>query len=168
MSHARTSWLERHSPMSPFKHVIVLVLLYRYMTHLSVCLWGREAELLSHSFVCLCSCEGFLPRRLFWLRRAGAAPQSRCPGLSLQQPLLYRVQAPDTRAPQPWLTGLLCGMWDPPRPGVKPMSLSLAGRFLSTGPLGKSQVCFFPPYGHRVISVIFVCFKKTYFYPSTF
>ena len=34
---------------------------------------------------------------------------------------------------------LLQGMWDLPRPGVKPMSPALAGRFLTTGPPKKYQ-----------------------------
>ena len=33
-------------------------------------------------------------------------------------------------------------IWNLPGPGIKPMSRELAGRFLSTGPLGKSKVCF--------------------------
>ena len=33
---------------------------------------------------------------------------------------------------------LLCGMWDLPGPGIEPMSPALAGRFLTTGPAGKS------------------------------
>ena len=32
-----------------------------------------------------------------------------------------------------------CGMWDLPGPGIEPASLALAGRFLTTGPPGKSQ-----------------------------
>ena len=32
---------------------------------------------------------------------------------------------------------LLRGMWDPPRPGLKPVSPALAGRFLTTVPPGK-------------------------------
>ena len=32
---------------------------------------------------------------------------------------------------------LLHGRWDLPRPGVEPTSLVLAGRFLTTGPLGR-------------------------------
>ena len=32
---------------------------------------------------------------------------------------------------------LLLGMWDLPRPGTKPMSPALAGRFLTTEPPGK-------------------------------
>ena len=34
----------------------------------------------------------------------------------------------------PWL---LCGMWNCPRSGINPMFPALAGRFLTTGPLGK-------------------------------
>ena len=32
---------------------------------------------------------------------------------------------------------LLCGMWDPPRPGHEPMSPALAGRLSTTAPPGK-------------------------------
>ena len=31
------------------------------------------------------------------------------------------------------------GMWDPPGPGIKRTSPALAGRFLTTGPPGKSS-----------------------------
>ena len=34
-------------------------------------------------------------------------------------------------------TQLLCGMWDPPRPGLEPVSPELAGRFSTTAPPGK-------------------------------
>ena len=33
---------------------------------------------------------------------------------------------------------LLCGMWDLPGPGLKPVSPALAGGFLTTAPPGKS------------------------------
>ena len=33
---------------------------------------------------------------------------------------------------------MLLGMWNLPRAGIKPMSSALAGRFLTTGPQGKS------------------------------
>ena len=36
----------------------------------------------------------------------------------------------------------LCGMWDPPRPGLEPMSPALAGRLLTTAPLGKPGYLF--------------------------
>ena len=35
---------------------------------------------------------------------------------------------------------LLRGMWDPPRPGLEPLSPALAGRFSTTAPPGKP--CF--------------------------
>ena len=38
---------------------------------------------------------------------------------------------------------LLCGMWDFPRPGLEPMSPSLAGRFSTTAPPGKPLQVFF-------------------------
>ena len=38
---------------------------------------------------------------------------------------------------------LLCGMWDPPRPGLKPMSPALAGRFSTTAPPGKPYTQYF-------------------------
>ena len=33
-------------------------------------------------------------------------------------------------------------MWDLPRPGIKPLSLALPGRFLTIGPPRKSRNCF--------------------------
>ena len=38
---------------------------------------------------------------------------------------------------------LLRGMWDPPRPGLEPMSPALAGRFSTTAPPGKPPLRFF-------------------------
>ena len=38
---------------------------------------------------------------------------------------------------------LFRGMWDPPRPGLEPMSPAPAGRFLTTAPPGKPQDPFF-------------------------
>ena len=38
----------------------------------------------------------------------------------------------------------LRGMWDPPRPGLEPMSPALAGRFSTTAPPGKPWLCFYP------------------------
>ena len=37
---------------------------------------------------------------------------------------------------------LLHGMWDPPRPGLEPMSPALAGRFSTTAPPGKPPFTF--------------------------
>ena len=38
---------------------------------------------------------------------------------------------------------LLRGMWDPPRPGLEPVSPALAGRFPITAPPGKPFLCFY-------------------------
>ena len=38
---------------------------------------------------------------------------------------------------------LLRGMWDPPRPGLEPVSPALAGRLPTTAPPGKPQGTFF-------------------------
>ena len=37
---------------------------------------------------------------------------------------------------------LLRGMWDLPRPGFEPVSPALAGRFSTTAPPGKPNLCF--------------------------
>ena len=37
---------------------------------------------------------------------------------------------------------LLCGMWDPPRPGLEPVSPASAGRLSTTAPPGKPQVVY--------------------------
>ena len=64
---------------------------------------------------------------------------------------------------------LLRGMWDPPRPGLEPVSPALAGRFSTTVPPGKPprflltllivQVCWW------LIFSTFVCLKKSLFQP---
>ena len=38
---------------------------------------------------------------------------------------------------------LLCGMWDLPGPGIKPVSPALAGGFLTTAPPGKPPIIIF-------------------------
>ena len=38
---------------------------------------------------------------------------------------------------------LLCCMWDLPRPGLKPVSPALAGRFSTTAPPGKPYLIYF-------------------------
>ena len=40
------------------------------------------------------------------------------------------------------LAQLLHGMWDPPRPGLEPVSPALAGRFSTTAPPGKPLLLF--------------------------
>ena len=58
---------------------------------------------------------------------------SSCGSLALER----RLSSCDTRAQ------LLHGMWELPRPGIKPLSPALAGEFLTTAPPGKSQQIVF-------------------------
>ena len=69
---------------------------------------------------------------------SGGHSSSRCAGLSLWRPLVAehrlqtrRLSSRGSRAQ------LLRGMWDPPRPGLEPVSPALAGRFSTTVPPGK-------------------------------
>ena len=71
---------------------------------------------------------------------AGGAWASHCGGFPC-----FRAQALDTQVQQ--LCGsqalLPCSVWNLPRPGIEPMSSALAGRFLTTGPPGKSLMYSF-------------------------
>ena len=49
---------------------------------------------------------------------------------------------------------LLCGMWDLPGQGMKPVSPALAGGFLTTAPPGKSPVLYF--YAHFLSQYLFM------------
>ena len=70
---------------------------------------------------------------------SGGHSSSRCAGLSLSWPLLLRSTGSrctgarncGSRAQS------LRGTWDPPRPGLEPMSPALAGRLSTTAPPGK-------------------------------
>ena len=90
-------------------------------------------------------------RGLSLVAMSGGHSSLQCTGLSLQRPLLlqsmgsrrvgfsswgmwaleHRLSRCGTRAQ------LLHGMWDPPRPGIEPVSPALAGRFSTTVPPGK-------------------------------
>ena len=69
---------------------------------------------------------------------SGDHSSSRCAGLSLSWPLVAEhglqtrgLSSCGSRAQ------LLRGMWDPPRPGLEPVSPALAGRLSTTAPRGK-------------------------------
>ena len=69
---------------------------------------------------------------------SGGHSSSQCVGLSLSRPLIaehrlqmHRLSNCGSRAQ------LLRGMWDPPRPGLEPVSPALAGRLSTTEPPGK-------------------------------
>ena len=61
------------------------------------------------------------------------------------EPLDVQLGGCNSQAPEHQLSShgswayLPCGMWNLPGPGIEPMSLALAGRFLTSGPPGKSK-----------------------------
>ena len=58
--------------------------------------------------------------------------------MQLQQLWLWGSRA---QAQKLWCTGLVFrGMWDLPGPGIELVSSELVGRFLTTGPPGKSPM----------------------------
>ena len=68
--------------------------------------------------------------------------QLRCADLSLRWLLLLQSRGSRARISVVVTgTSLPLSKRDPPRPGNEPMSPALAGRLLTTGPLGKSLLC---------------------------
>ena len=65
------------------------------------------------------------------------------PGASHCSGFSCGAQAVCAQAQSLWLEGFVaCSVWNLPGPGIELESLALAGRFLTTGPLGKSEVEF--------------------------
>ena len=115
-------------------------------------LWQESSTSLGIASLCMCVCL-FIYLFSFWLcwvfvavRRLSLVATSRgyfpsqCPGLSVWSAGSRRVASvaaarglSSCGAP----AQLSRGMWDHPGPGIKPMSLALQGRFLTTGPPGK-------------------------------
>ena len=95
-------------------------------------------------------------RGLSLVAASGGHSSSQCTGPSLSRPLLL------------WSTGSRCAgsavvahgpscsaaMWDPPRPGLEPVSPELAGRFSTTAPPGKPHV--FPFIAFLVITLNYI------------
>ena len=96
-------------------------------------------------FIYFWLCWVFVPvRGLSLVTASGGPSSSRCAGLSLSRPLVaeHRLQTRrlsicGSRAQ------LLRGMWDPPRPGLEPVSPALAGRLSTTAPPGKPWFNFY-------------------------
>ena len=94
---------------------------------------------------------------LHWLLLLGSTG-SRCTGFSNSS---IRLCSCGSRALECWLSScgissfLLSGMWDLPRPGLEPMSSTLAGGFLTTGPPEKPLL--FSIYS-KLPDVYFACF----------
>ena len=69
------------------------------------------------------------------------APASHCSGPSCCRARALRHSGFSSCGTWAWLP---CGMWNLPRPGVKPTPSALAGRLLTAGPPGRSP-CMFNP-----------------------
>ena len=76
---------------------------------------------------------------------SGGHSSSRCAGLSPSRPLLLRSTGSRRASSVIVAHGAqpLRGMWDPPRPGLEPVSPALAGRFSTTAPPGKPSITVF-------------------------
>ena len=79
-------------------------------------------------------CLGFSPRWLLLLPSTGSRQVgfSSCGSRAPER----RLSSCGTRAQ------LLCGMWNPLRPGLEPVSPALSGRLLTAVPVGKSRHIF--------------------------
>ena len=75
---------------------------------------------------------------------SGGHSSLRCAGLSLSRPLFVAEHRLQTRRLSSCgsRAQLIHGMWDLPRPGLKPVSPALAGRFSTTVPPGKPSPAF--------------------------
>ena len=121
----------------------------RKMLYLELQLWLRGALFffLIHLFIYLfifgCVGSSFLCEGFLWLWRAGATLHRGRGPLTVAASLVveHRLQ---TRTPSSCgsRAQLLRGMWDPPRPGLEPVSPALAGRFSTTAPPGKPRSTF--------------------------
>ena len=107
----------------PFWAVLLLLMLYfisifflifkEFLATLSLCCCAQAFSSCG-GWGLLSSCGGFSCCRTWTLER----------GFSSFDAQAYQVP---------------CGMWNLPGPGIKPMSPALAGRFLTSGPPGKSS-----------------------------
>ena len=114
-------------------------------TKTAIWLKGDIRVFLQFYFIFDCAGSSLLQDGFLQLRRVGATLQLRWTGFSLHWLLLLQSSGSrhtgfgscGTRPQWSW------GMWDLPGPGIKPVSPSLAGGFLSTEPPGKPNRVFF-------------------------
>ena len=90
-------------------------------------------------FIYLWLCWVFVSvRGLSLVVASGGHSSSRCAGLSLSRPLVAEHRLQTCRLSNRGSRAqLLRSMWDPPRPGLEPVSPALAGRLSNTAPPGK-------------------------------
>ena len=93
-------------------------------------------------------------RGLSLVPASGGHSSSRCAGLSLSRPLFVAEHRLQTRRLSSCgsQAQLLRGTWDPPRPGLKPVSTALAGRLSTTAPPGKPRSFLIPSFLQVILS----------------
>ena len=88
---------------------------------------------------------------------SGGHSSSRCACLSLSRPLVAEHKLQTRRLSNRGSRAqLLRGMWDPPRPGLEPVSPAPAGRFSTTVPPGKPYLYVFVSYLILTLSSFFL------------
>ena len=92
-------------------------------------------------FICLAALRLHCCVRAFSSFSEGGYSSLWCMGFSLQWLLLLPPHIPGLAGLVVMAHGLSCpdALWHLPRPGIKPMSPALAGRFLTTGPPEEAQ-----------------------------
>ena len=118
--------------------VLIFFFLYIYLFILFIYFWLHWVFVAAHGLSLLAASGGYSSSQcmgfsLWWLLLLQSTG-SRCVGLSScgSRALEHRLSSCGTRAE------LLHGMWDVPGPGLEPVSLALAGGFVTTVPPGKS------------------------------
>ena len=115
----------------------LIYLLYFWLRFVFVAACRLSLVAVSRGYSSL-QCTGVSLRWLLLLQSTG----SRCAGFSSCGTQAQQLWLAGSReqARQLWRTGLVApSMWDLPGPGLEPMSLALAGGFLTTAPPGKSR-----------------------------
>ena len=114
-------------------------------------------------FIFGCVGSSFLCKDFLQLRQAGATLHcsARASPLTIAASLVaeHRLQTRRLSNCGSW-AHLLRGMWDPPGPGLEPVSPALAGRLSTTAPPGKPPVLrfFYTDFFH--LTLVHICFSK--------
>ena len=120
-----------------FLNKFIYLFIYFWLCWVFVAVRGLSVVAVSRGYSLL-QCAGFSLSwlLLLWSTGSRSAGFSSC-GTWFQQLWLVGSRA---QAQYLWCTGLVAPrMWDLPRPGLEPVSLALAGKFLTTAQPGKPR-----------------------------